>query len=158
MNKLTKAISSAAMLLSLTGAVTASAATDTTSHGTLCNPQPADVSKIIYNQFGVVNTAASAAGVQCGAAIVTGATISQVALEVFDRNASTNVSCTLVLTDVFGNTVFSQTQATTGSGSAAKLLQFFPAVATHTLTLSCSLPAISGVDASAIATYRVFTP
>jgi hypothetical protein len=156
--KIAKFASSATILGFLTLAAGASAS-DTVYHGTLCNVQPLDVSKIEYNgAWGTQNNAASTANIYCGAATEILATINTVELEVYDRNAATNFSCTLTLNDIFGSAIFTQTKGTTGSSASAKLISYSPGVGTHTLNVGCSVPAISAGSLSHFTTYRVITP
>jgi len=143
-------------LLTLTVGASAS---DTVFHGSLCNPEfPADVSKLEYGQFGIDNSSGSTAFLSCGANTPILATINTVSIITYDRNPSTNVSCTLVLTDIFGNALFSQTQSTTGSGAGFMQLLYNPGVGTHTVNIDCSLPPNSGGNVSHVTTYRIITP
>ena len=153
-----KLVSSTIALGLLTLTVGASAS-DTVFHGSLCNPEfPSDVSKLEYGQFGIDNSSASTAFVSCGAGTAILATINTVEIETYDRNPSTDVSCTLVLTDVFGQALFSQTKSTTSFGPSPKLLSYNPGVGTHTVNIDCSLPANSGGNVSHVTTYRIITP
>jgi hypothetical protein len=158
--KLSKLVPSAfaVAVLSVAGA---SSASDIVNHGGLCNVQPLDVSKVEYSQFGPFNNSTtSAAALGCGAATPILATINTVQAIVYDRNSSAGqfVSCTLVLTDIFGSSLFTQTQSSTSPGTGFQTLTWNPGVGTHTLYLGCSLPAKTAAGVSHFTTYRVITP
>lgn len=132
---------------------------DVVYHGSLCNPDSADVSKINYNQFGAHNTSSSSSAfVNCGAAPSILSTIKTVEVEVYDRNPNSNVTCTLVLADIFGATLWSGTKSSSGSSAGFQLLKFSPNTGTHTINLQCSIPAVTSNGISHVTTYRVITP
>lgn len=155
--KPTKLISSAIVGTLLTLAAGASAG-DTVFHASVCHPQSASVSQMDYTHFGVHNASASTGWVACGAGIPILATINTVTVRTYDRNPATDVACTLTLTDLFGTSLFSQTKSTTGSGAGSQGLSYSPGVGTHTLTLGCSIPAVSAGNLSHVTSFRVITP
>jgi hypothetical protein len=136
---------------------TASAADDGYS-GVVCNPSTfSDVSKLAYGQFGVHNTAASTA-VACGANPIFGADVNRIEAIVYDRNAATDVCCTMMVLDADGLVLSSSTPCSAGSGAASQLLLFIPAFnVSSTVAMTCSIPAVSGGQLSHVTTYRVRT-
>jgi len=155
--KFMKLASSAIMAAVLTLAAGASAS-DTVYHGSLCNPQPPDVSKIDYNQFGSFNIAATTGTVSCGTGTQILATVNTVSIIAYDRNSSTNVSCTVMLTDIFGNSLFTQNKTTTGNSAGSQTLNYTPGVGTHTVYVRCDIPAVTASGNSVVASYRIITP
>jgi hypothetical protein len=134
-------------------------AADVVYHGSLCNPVQEQVGQVFYNQWGIANLSnAAPLFVACGGATPILATITTVEVEVYDRNPTADVVCTLVLVDIFGAPIGSPLNASSsGSQVPAQLLRFTPGLGTHTIVLQCSLPAVTSSGASHLTTYRVIS-
>jgi hypothetical protein len=134
-------------------------AADTVYHGSLCNPVQEGVSPGLFtNQWGIANLSdSSSLFVNCGGVIPILATINTVEVEVYDRNPSADVACTLLLVDIFGVALSTSTAFSSGSQVSAQLLRFTPGVATHTINLQCSIPVATASGFSHLTTYRVIS-
>jgi hypothetical protein len=135
---------------------------DVNYHGSLCNPATfASVNNIGYSQFGAHNESRlSPALVHCGGVHDPLNPITAVTVTVYDRHPAEEVTCTLVLVDLFGGTLFTETQSSVRAQSSFQQLEFSPGVAAATITLQCSIPQISPVsnEVSHLTTYTVTTP
>jgi hypothetical protein len=150
---------SSAFALVVFGVAAVASASDTVNHGSQCNSQPADVSKVEFNQVGATNNSStSIAAIGCGAATQILATINTVQAVVYDRSSVSNIDCTLVLTDIFGSALFSQVKSSSGNSAGNQLLTWNPGVGTHTIHIGCNLPAQTASGFSHFTTYRVITP
>jgi hypothetical protein len=133
-------------------------AADVVYHGSLCNPVQEQVGQVFYNNWGIANLSnASPLFVACGGATQILATINTVEAEVYDRNPTADVVCTLVLVDIFGAPISTDSRSSSGSEVSAQLLSFTPGRGTHTISLQCSLPAVTASGVSHLATYRVIS-
>jgi hypothetical protein len=110
------------------------------NHGTQCNPEPQDVADVAYSQFGVHNTSlASAANVHCGGA--KGFNLfSNMSATVYDRSPTSDVCCTMQLTNADGTVFFSANRCTTGFASTPMALNAAMPPAAGYVHMRCSLP------------------
>lgn len=130
---------------------------DLVYHGSLCNAAAAD--QVNYNQYGAHNSSSSASAfVNCGTAPSILSTIRTVSVIVYDRDPDSNVTCTVVLADIFGTALWSGTGFSSGSGANFQVLNFNPNVSTHTINLQCSIPPATSEGLSHVTSYRVITP
>lgn len=117
--------------------------------GALCLPQSNQSGVFGYSQYGIQrndtpdirNT--SNGNVTCPLVFnyTTGAQIAQVAMTVYDRSAADNVSCTLVLTNLNGDTAFSSSRNTTTTGQAAAItLNWFSVSGGAFGVINCHMP------------------
>jgi len=141
---------------------TGSYAGDVNYHGSLCNPETlASVSNVGYSQFGIHNLSRlSPAVVHCGGVHDPLSPITAVTVTVYDRHPLADVSCTLVLIDLFGGTLFTDTQLSVRAQSSFQQLEFLPGMAAATIVLQCSIPPLApnSGEASHVTTYSVTTP
>jgi len=121
--------------------------------GALCAPAVASsASCLTYNQFGVSNGCSTTQTVECPLPVSypgAGATVNQSFYDGYDRNSSSDVSCSLQKTDFAGNILFSSTANT--SGSAAGVQQPTFSVSTSVVgywRLRCSIPGATGSGVS----------
>ena len=156
--KIARHLASSTILCAFLTMAAGASGADTVYHGSFCNPLPGDVSKIDYNQFGSFNTSASTGTVNCGAATPILATINTVQVYAYDRHTPNNVSCTVTLTDIGGNTIWSGSNATSVNSPAMQTINFSPGVGTHTVYARCGIPAVTGSGNSVVSTYRIITP
>src|SRR5687767_2294424 len=92
-----------AATLTLSSATAASGASDGYS-GVVCNPDtPADGAKIGRSSHGVFNMSSSTANVSCGAAPPVSSNVTNIVANVYDRHATANVCCTMMVLDAYGN-------------------------------------------------------
>ncbi len=157
-----KLLAVALLSVGITSAVSLPAnAADVIYHGNFCAPNRSYVNTIERNQYGVHNTSSSsAATVQCPFYLPFNASlrVNSVYVTVYDRNPSTNVSCTLTGVGLEGNTIWSSTKSSNGSGATHQFLSFSPPSAfVATMNMSCSIPASTSSGVSHITTYRVIT-
>ncbi len=135
-------------------------AIDEMYHGNFCAADQDHINKIERSQYGVDNTSSSAtAVVHCpfNVPYVGNLKISSVWVTVYDRNLSEDVSCTLMIVGVDGNTKWSNTQSTSGIQSAHQFLGFQPPNSNYlgTLNMSCSIPPSTEAGVSHITMYRI---
>lgn len=136
-------------------------AADVMYHGNFCSPNRSYVNIIERNQYGVHNTSSSSsATVQCPFYLPFNASlrVNRVEVTVYDRHPNANVSCTLLGVTFAGNTLWTRSASSSGSGASHQLLIFSPPSSfTHTMNMSCSIPAITSSGISHVTTYRVIT-
>jgi hypothetical protein len=156
MRKLIKSISAVVLSGIAVAAGTASAAHNGYS-GTLCNPiNSTEDAKIGYSQFGVQNNASSTASVECGGLPNVGSDIFNVQATVYDRNAATNLCCTMRVLNNDGLFLASSTPCTVGSGAASMLLNWVPPVnAAGSFDMGCTIPPNQAGSVSHVTTYRI---
>jgi hypothetical protein len=123
--------------------------------GEYCSPlTPADAPNLEFTQYGVNNeSTAGSAGVSCPV-LAESLPAGQVNIIVYDRNSAQNadVSCFVLTTDALGNTNWSGSVHSTGSGAAAQVLSIRPAVG-GVVHLQCFLPAKTSAGVSHVAAY-----
>jgi hypothetical protein len=136
-------------------------AADVMYHGNFCSPNRDFVNSIERNQWGVMNTStSSSATVNCPFYLPFNASliVNSVYVTVYDRNPSTDVSCTLMGVGLEGSTIWSITKSSSGSGATHQLLGFSPPSSfIATMNMSCSIPASTSSGFSHVTTYRVIT-
>lgn len=157
MRQMTKVRALGLAIAGLTALASTVSAADNGYQGTLCNPNtPTDASKIGYNQYGVHNTAATAAVVACGALPVVGSDVNLITATVHDRNAVANVCCTMLVQEPNGGVIASAVRCSANSSPAAQLLSWVPPVnVAGTVNLECSIPSPTGAGHSHVTSYRV---
>ena len=135
---------------------------DVNYHGSLCNPAGLDNVTIVgYSQWGAHNESRfSPALVHCGGAHDPLNPITTVTVTVYDRHPGEEVTCTLVLVDLFGSTLFTETLSSVRAQSSSQQLEFSPGVAAATFSLECSIPPVAPLsgELSIVTTYSVTTP
>jgi hypothetical protein len=121
--------------------------------GTVCQPIPSSAGCIDYTQFGVHNTCGSTATVECpmASSYVGSPSVYQAYFVAYDRNTSTNVSCTLQRSDYTGAVLYSATLSTSGSSASAMIRTFFPNVPQSAFwRMRCTIPAVQSGQVSHI--------
>jgi hypothetical protein len=119
--------------------------------GVTCNPVAGSQNQVEYSRYGINNTSTStAATVMCaiplGMVVSATNTLSQVFVTVYDRNSSSDVSCTLYQLDTGGGILWSNPSPIVSSGNNAgsQELDMLPGVtgkiAFRTWMLMCTLP------------------
>ena len=132
----------------------------------VCQPSNAGRNNTDYNQWGVSNVSSSAwLHVECPlltrssqedfALLVQG-----IAVYVYDRHGSDDLSCTIRAVDLDLNTAWFDTQWSSGSGRGYQTLVFSPPrIGAHlTWSMSCSLPAAVGENRSAVTAVMMVAP
>jgi hypothetical protein len=152
-----------AALMGLVGLTGRAEAATVEFHGSLCAPAtPDDAAKLTYSQWGVHNTASTAANVVCPITL-NGITSARFSITAYDRNDSSTISdviCSVFGTSSDGNINLSTTLKTTGSAGPAftvtSLNFVFASTSAH---LQCAIPSFeSGSGFSHLTSYRVITP
>ncbi len=161
-NKMSKLLAVTLMGAGLSAAVSLPAlAGDEIYHANFCAPNRSYVNTIERNQWGVYNTSnTSTAYVQCPFNLPFNGSlrVNSVWLTVYDRNPTTNVSCTLTGVGLEGNTIWTRTSSSSGSQALHQFLSFSPpSTFIATMNMACSIPAVTGSGASHVTTYRVIT-
>jgi len=108
----------------------------------ICNPLNAThAGRITYSDFGVYNTSTTAgATVHCAVAPQV-SPISQVLIIVYDGNTQSDVTCSMRIQDGTGATIWSESDATSGSSSSPKTMSFTPPANSLGLVhVRCDLP------------------
>jgi hypothetical protein len=140
---------------------TSTRAADVMYGGNFCTPVLNDLDKIEHgNQFGVHNVAPSPATVQCPFVIAfSGAlTVKEIDVTVYDRDPSSNVTCTVRGLAIDGALIWSRTRSSGGSGAPAQFIVFRPNLATlGTLNMTCTIPGATSQGLSHLTTYRLIT-
>ncbi|HKY35018.1 MAG TPA: hypothetical protein VJN18_03660 [Polyangiaceae bacterium] len=157
---ITRFASSTMLCAFLTMAAGASGA-DIVYHGSLCNPLPGDVSKIDYNQFGAFNNGTGGGPfgtVNCGGSTPIETIINRVSIIVYDRSTPSNVQCTVRLTDIFGNVLWSASDVTSGNSVAMDNMEFSPGVGGYAVYTRCDIPNVTSSGNSIVSSYRIITP
>jgi len=121
---------------------------------------PTESAKITYTSYGVQNNNTSlSATVECGT-VIPGNTNEPFDLwfYAYDRNSTTNVCCTMYLTDFNGGVLQSSAPCTTGSSAAVQLVMggMTPAGASRA-NLSCTIPAKQAGSLSHLISVLAFT-
>lgn len=136
-------------------------AADVIYHGNFCTPNRTSASRVEFNQFGAHNTSnSSSASIQCPFTLPFNAAlrVTNVWLTVYDRNPSSNIECTLRGVTLEGNTVWTRTASSSGSGASHQFLSFSPPSAfVATMNMSCNIPTATASGTSHLTTYRVIT-
>lgn len=161
-NKTSKLLAVAFLSVGIASAVSLPAnAADVMYHGNFCSPTRSYVNSIERNQWGVMNTStSSSATVNCPFYLPFNASlrVNNVYVTVYDRHPNASVSCTLMGVDLAGNTLWTRSASSTGSGASHQFLSFSPPSSfTHTMNMSCSIPANTSSGFSHVTTYRVMT-
>ena len=131
---------------------TASAQTfrSTLYHGTACQAVKGSQNKVEYSQFGISNMTNTVATVEC--ALPTSCETNElcapstVAITIYDRNVSQNVSCKLRSLAPDGTVIWEETKNSSGSSIPATGLAFQPPNETTTFSfwnVRCTLPALN---------------
>lgn len=143
-------------ILLLAAFATTAAAEERGYSATLCNVKTSATS-IFYSFRGLEQGSLSSQTVECGAAPQVGANVDRIEATVFDRNADSDVCCTMMVLSADGMPITSATRCSTGSTTASQLLSAtFPANAAGAVDLSCRLPPNNPTSGpSRLATYRV---
>jgi hypothetical protein len=139
-------------------AMLASAATAMAKHnGNICQPITGDVSKVSYFRFGVENGADTAAQVWCpiDRAYVNDEAGSFVRVWVYDRNSSSDFSCTGWVMDSDGDVIDQQTVSSVGSGIASQALDFNTLdLPNSNTTFQCTIPPKQAGSLSHLASFQ----
>lgn len=123
---------------------------------TLCQPLLGSLSCIEYSQYGVHNVCTGTATVECPLPTSKPSSgsinVTQAAVFAYDRNTSTNVSCSVQRTDYQGSLLYSTTLSTSGSGSGvqAKYATFTQSHDGY-WRMRCSIPAVQSGNLSHVA-------
>ena len=160
--KISQLLPVALMGVGLSAAVSLPAvANDVVYHGNFCAPNRSSINMIERNQRGVQNTSnGSTASVQCPFDLPFNASlrVNRVEAIVYDRNPNANVSCTLTGVGIDGNTLWSNTSSSSGSGATYKVLSFSPpSMFIATMNMVCSIPPATSSGVSHVTIYRVIT-
>lgn|GEM_PF-4997238 len=160
--KMSKLLPVVLMGVGLSAAVSLPAvANDVLYHGNFCTPNKSAINTIERSQWGVYNTSnGSIATVECpfdlpfnGSLVV-----NNVWATVYDRDPNADVTCTLTGVDMAGNTLWSRTSSSSGSGETHQFLSFSPSSTTlGTMNMICSIPPATSSGVSHVTTYRVIT-
>ncbi len=126
------------------------------SHGSLCNPQTASVSSVLYNQWGANNVSNTMpATVFCG-----GGKASSMAgiltATVHDRSSVEDVCCSFRVTNAAGSLLSTARRCTTGFASTPMtLVAGVPPISGY-VSIECTIPKYQvATGPSAITTYDV---
>lgn len=160
--KMSKLVPVALMGVGLSAAASLPAlANDVMYHGNFCSPNRSYINTIERNQWGVHNSSTSStATVQCPFDLPFNASlrVNSVWVTVYDRNPNQDVSCTLIGVGLEGNTLWTRTSSSNGSGAAHQFLSFSPPnTFTPSMNMVCSLPPATNSGVSHVTTYRVIT-
>jgi hypothetical protein len=144
-------------LLAIAGLATTASADNRRLNGALCNPATSvDVGRINYGVFGVHNISGATAQVSCGGVSVVSADVVTIEAIVYDRNAATNVTCTMRVQDAAGNQIAVAVRSSAGVAAAPQTLTFVPPVnAAGMVHLECSIPAAAAAGVSHVTSYRI---
>lgn len=152
------ALAAVGLMLPIRAASASQATVDFT--GALCNPvNPTAASGpptfVDYNKFGIRNAStASSVNVECGMSNPNNTTIVQVVAEVYDRSSVDDTSCQLWLTDLVGNTIYTQNDGTGGKNQSAAIpLVYSGGNFVGASLLFCHLPALTSSGDSYVSTY-----
>jgi hypothetical protein len=160
--KISKLLPVALMGVGFSAAVSLPAvANDVVYHGNFCAANRSYINTIERTQWGVHNTSnGSTASVQCPFDLPFNASlrVNSVWATVYDRNPNANVSCTLTGVGLDGNTLWSRTSSSSGSGATHQFLSFSPpSTFIATMNMVCSIPPATSSGVSHVTTYRVIT-
>lgn len=137
--------------------------------GSVCQAIASSRLQVEYNQYGVFNTGSTLATVICplplnNATSSLESMTNMLAVIVYNRSNTTNLTCTLLETDTTGGTVlFSQSMSLSplGPGSSSRQFLFDPSSAGGAITgvwsLQCNLPAVQSGDFSIVSAITVQT-
>jgi hypothetical protein len=130
-------------------------------HGSQCVPSsPIDAAKLSYTQYGVHNTADTAANVVCPVNL--GGMISgRFGLTAYDRNTTAELVCDIYGTTADGSATFFTRLATAGSAGGAfdrnsGGIAFATSIASA--QMFCTIPAATASGFSHLASYRLMPP
>src|SRR6185436_20860992 len=115
---------------------------------------------LTYTQFGVHNTASTAANVVCPITI-NGVTSAQFSITAYDRSTISDVVCSVFGTGSDGNITLSASLSTNSSAGPpfTRTTGFFSLAASKTAHLQCAIPAFqSGSGFSHLTSYRLMPP
>jgi len=132
--------------------------------GAVCQPVQGSAGCVEYSQYGVHNTCGSTATVECALPIdTTTSTIINVdywSLALYDRNTSTNVSCTLNKVYIDGSIQYTTTLTSSGSSASNIYLTVGPGLAqngNYTWRARCTIPAVQSGNFSHIVMTQLLT-
>ncbi|MCP3140302.1 hypothetical protein [Pyxidicoccus xibeiensis] len=155
------AVAGTAAVLGLSVVGTDARAADILYDGNFCAPVLADVDRVNHSpQYGVYTASISHnTTVQCPFNPPFFATVSEVYVQVYDRNPFVDITCTLRGIDLAGVIIWSQTDTSSYSGPGVQFLGFYPYARTHTMTMTCTIPYVWNAGFSHVLTYRaIHTP
>lgn len=148
------------------GNADATTAYTTVTNGTRCQPAKASKDQVDYNQFGIFNTSATtAATVFCeipGRAQSTdSAHYTSIAINYYDRNTTSDVSCFVQVLDGGGNDAITPLSLTSsGGGPGSGLQSFTPSLPSVSSILpvyvTCTLPPAQSGWVSVLTTMTIF--
>jgi len=121
---------------------------------------PGDIGRITYTNYGVQNNNTTAAAtVECGTVVPGGSNEPfDLWFYAYDRNSTTNVCCTMYITDFNGDVLESSAPCTSGSGASVQLVTGgLTPVGGSGANLSCSIPPKQGTSLSHLTRTLVFT-
>jgi hypothetical protein len=138
-------------------------AADILYHGNFCTPVLSDINKIEHGSlYGVHNVSSSTGRVQCPFNNNFSGTyrVNDVWVTVYDRNPSTNVSCTLYGVALNGNVIWQVSGSSSGSGALNQFIRLRPPQSglLGTMNMTCSIPGVTSNGLSHVTTYRLITP
>ena len=153
MRKLIKAVLPFATLATAFAASQADASTHLYP-GVECQPI-AGSTCISYDNYGVRNNCSSAQMVDCPlSASSPGSTLSQATAIVYDRHSSDNVSCSLQISNLYGDLLYNVSRVTSGENSSHMVLSWLSVNQTFGFTrLRCSIPAVESGEYSHVVGY-----
>jgi hypothetical protein len=138
-------------------------ADDLIYNGNFCTPVRADINKVEHgSNYGVHNVSNSTATVQCPfihPITHSGVAVNKVWVTVYDRNPSTNVSCTLYGVGLEGSIVWQASKSSSGSGTTHQFLEISPQTqGVYSINMKCTIPAAYNGNLSHISTYWIRRP
>jgi len=111
-----------------------------------------------YNQFGYGRTTTmSAKNILCPLVVdhnPMGGNISSILATMYDRDPNSDIVCTLTVTDLAGNALFTSTQNSVGSSSSPQTLSWNVGVGSYGV-IACSIPAQTASGISHFTSYIV---
>ena len=126
--------------------------------GSFCQPQDENNNDLGYGQFGPFSPGPDSNIVECPFLLVfaDNLTVTNVSVTVYDRNRSENVSCTILGIDIAGNTIWSVSRSSSGSGFDQQfLVADVNRLTLGTMHMTCTIPPNQGFGLSHVTTYRV---
>jgi hypothetical protein len=162
--KIFRLLYSTAIGMGLLTAFSSSAqADDILYHGNFCTPMLTDINKIDHGSlYGVHNVSSSTGRVQCPFNNNYSGTyrVNDVWVTVYDRNPSTNVSCTLYGVGLDGNIIWQVSGSSSGSSALHQFIRLRPPQSglLGTMNMTCSIPGVTNAGLSHVTTYRLMTP
>jgi hypothetical protein len=123
-------------------------------NGNVCAPTQSAVSSINRNYYGVYSTASSGSQVVYCPVSENNVVGSTFTIQVYPRNSTTALSCTVYELDSSGNSLASWTQSYTGSPSQGVIPLDYPSVAQSTnMVVLCSIPPVQSGANSGVANF-----